>query len=92
MNTKNRTVELKVRAVLCCSRVSVACGLTQDHFFRQTTLETPAGYVQKAADFLHAFMLGFAIQDAVALLRLDDLFVGRLTSECAVRAAAVSHA
>lgn len=41
----------------------------------KTTEETPAGYVQKAEDFLRAYMLGFALQDAVALLRLDDLFV-----------------
>merc|ERR1712139_703052 len=30
---------------------------------------------QKAADYLRAFMLGFDQPDAVALLRLDDLFV-----------------
>ncbi|KAL6072273.1 pre-rRNA-processing protein pno1, variant 2 [Balamuthia mandrillaris] len=33
------------------------------------------GAIQKAADFLKAFMLGFEIKDAVALLRLEDLFV-----------------
>ena len=42
----------------------------------QTTPEASAGNIQKAVDFLHAFMLGFAVQDAVALLRLEDLFVG----------------
>ena len=31
--------------------------------------------MQKGADFVAAFMLGFEVQDAVALLRLDDLYI-----------------
>lgn len=33
------------------------------------------GFLQKAADYLKAFMLGFDQTDSVALLRLDDLFI-----------------
>lgn len=33
------------------------------------------GHLQKAADYMKAFMLGFDVNDAVALLRLDDLFI-----------------
>ncbi|KAL4566937.1 hypothetical protein LXL04_031063 [Taraxacum kok-saghyz] len=31
--------------------------------------------LQKCADFVHAFMLGFDVIDAVALLRMDELYV-----------------
>ncbi|GMI51902.1 hypothetical protein TeGR_g484 [Tetraparma gracilis] len=33
------------------------------------------GAVQKGADFVSCFMMGFEVADAVALLRLDDLYV-----------------
>lgn len=36
---------------------------------------TDVGALQKATDFVEAFMMGFDVQDAVALLRMEDLFV-----------------
>ena len=42
---------------------------------RTSNLTEDIGAIQKAADFLKAFMLGFEIQDSVAILRLDDLYM-----------------
>ncbi|KAK3718343.1 pre-rRNA-processing protein pno1 [Vermiconidia calcicola] len=36
---------------------------------------TDTGAIQKGADFLTAFTLGFDLDDAIALLRLDDLYI-----------------
>ncbi len=56
---------LQVRMNLRKKAVDVrACDETQD-----------IGSVQKAADFLRAYCLGFEVDDAVSLLRLDDLFI-----------------
>lgn len=35
--------------------------------------------LQKAEDFVRAFTLGFDINDAVALLRLEDLYIGKFS-------------
>ncbi|KAL8706443.1 MAG: hypothetical protein Q9201_000498 [Fulgogasparrea decipioides] len=36
---------------------------------------TDAGALQKGEDFIRAFTLGFDVDDAIALLRLDDLYI-----------------
>lgn len=41
----------------------------------KTSPHSMVGALQKGADFVSAFMMGFEVQDAVALLRLDDLYV-----------------
>lgn len=42
---------------------------------RSSRLTTNTGALQKGADFVKAFALGFDIDDAIALLRLDDLYI-----------------
>ena len=42
---------------------------------RTSDLTEDISSIQKSADFLKAFMLGFEIQAAVAILRLDDLYM-----------------
>jgi RNA-binding protein PNO1 len=37
--------------------------------------ENPKQMLQKAEDFVRAFILGFEVQDAIAMLRMDDIFV-----------------
>lgn len=37
--------------------------------------EEPSTFLQKAAEYIRAFLLGFAVADALALLRMDDLFL-----------------
>ena len=42
---------------------------------KTSELTEDPGAAQKGQDFINAFMMGFEIQDAVALLRLDDLYI-----------------
>lgn len=37
--------------------------------------EEPSSYLSKSAEYIKAFILGFAPADALALLRMDDLFL-----------------
>lgn len=62
-NPKMKCVELKVFVWL------VVHPQTSPHTVDSSCL-------QKGEDYIHAFMLGFDIDDAVALLRLDDLYIG----------------
>jgi RNA-binding protein PNO1 len=42
---------------------------------RTSKATTDSGALQKGEDFVKAFTLGFDLDDAIALLRLDDLFI-----------------
>ncbi|KAI5963957.1 PNO1 [Candida margitis] len=42
---------------------------------RTNKATTDPGALQKGADFIKAFTLGFDVDDAIALLRLDDLYI-----------------
>ncbi|KAF1815082.1 Pre-rRNA-processing protein pno1 [Eremomyces bilateralis CBS 781.70] len=42
---------------------------------RTSKFTTDPGALQKGEDFVKAFSLGFDVDDAIALLRLDDLFI-----------------
>jgi len=58
-------LQLQVRFNLKTRYVEIkACADTKD-----------IGNLQKAADFVKAFILGFEVEDALALIRLDDLFI-----------------
>lgn len=66
MNLKLKSVELRVRRCLRGHSLTSlqTCPLTQD-----------PGALQKGAEFVKAFILGFDVADSIALLRLDDLFI-----------------
>jgi RNA-binding protein PNO1 len=42
---------------------------------RTSKFTTDTGAIQKGEDFIKAFTLGFDVEDAIALLRLDDLYI-----------------
>ncbi|KAI3397960.1 hypothetical protein diail_10036 [Diaporthe ilicicola] len=42
---------------------------------RTSKVTTDNGAIQKGADFVRAFALGFDVDDAIALLRMDDLYI-----------------
>ncbi|PSS05215.1 pre-rRNA-processing protein [Coniella lustricola] len=42
---------------------------------RTSKVTSDTGAIQKGADFVRAFALGFDVDDAIALLRLDDLYI-----------------
>lgn len=78
----HRMTPLKENWLKVCSplvqhlKLQVRMNLKQRAVELRSSPETsdPA-HVQRGADFVRAFALGFALEDALALVRLDDLFV-----------------
>ncbi|XP_065353889.1 RNA-binding protein PNO1 [Cloeon dipterum] len=57
-------------------QLQVRFNLKSRHVEIRTCKDTKdISYLQKAADFVKAFIMGFEVEDALALLRLDDLFL-----------------
>ena len=51
---------------------------------RTSKYTTNTGALQKGEDFIKAFTLGFDVDDAIALLRLDDLYIETFGEICKV--------
>eukprot|EP01135_Chromosphaera_perkinsii_P001072 Nk52_evm22s158 gene=Nk52_evmTU22s158 len=57
-------------------KLQVRMNLKTRHVELKTSdFTTDTGALQRGADFVKAFMLGFEVNDALALLRLDDLYI-----------------
>lgn len=57
-------------------KLQVKMNLKTKHVELRTCEETQdASAIQKGADFVKAFALGFDLDDCIALLRLDDLYL-----------------
>lgn len=48
--------------------------------FQASANTTDPGALQKSEEFITAFNMGFELADAIALLRVDDLYVGKSPS------------
>lgn len=57
-------------------KLSIRLNLRTKNVELKTNKETTEpNSMQKAADFIKAFLLGFSVEDALALLRLDELYI-----------------
>ena len=72
---KKMWIELYTPIVEQC-KLEVRMNLRTNNIDIRTSRETPeSGVVQKAADFVKAVVAGFEVRDALALIRMDDIFI-----------------
>lgn len=75
MNVQRRWVEMKVSTPFF-EFISSFLDANTPPALSQTSKHTPhPSSLTRAADFLSAYALGFAVEDAIALLRLEELYV-----------------
>ncbi|XP_060026038.1 RNA-binding protein PNO1 isoform X1 [Lagenorhynchus albirostris] len=72
-NLKSRNIEIRVRIMLTIFKYTAVSLFYGDEKTCKETKDVSA--LTKAADFVKAFLLGFQVEDALALIRLDDLFL-----------------
>lgn len=79
MNVHKRQIEMKVRTLLSAERAAPEARIDRMLLTRaQTSKHTPhPSSLTRAADFMAAYCTGFAVEDAIAMLRMEELYIVR---------------
>jgi RNA-binding protein PNO1 len=74
-NTKSKSVEIRVCTLFIEHGTAIDQHIYLTDFVQMSKQTEETGALQKGADFVRAFALGFEVEDSIALLRLDDLYI-----------------